>query len=214
MENYSILMADIVNSRRASQERLMYEFNSIVEYINSEFKETVLSPLTITLGDEFQGVISDFPNAIQLIPHIEEYIILKDFDITLRYVLNYGLIETKINREIAYGMLGEGLTEAREHLNKIKTSKHRIQILINHNAFLQETLNDLFKIYQNYIDQWSLKERPFLQEFIINNKNYKEVAESLNLNISSSWRRQKTLNIEEYFLVKKLITNLTKKLYV
>lgn len=214
MKNYSILMADIVNSRKSNQATVIYQLNSIVDYINLEFKSNILSPLTITLGDEFQGVITDFINALHLIFNIEEYIISNNFDIKLRYVLNYGLIETKINNDIAYGMLGEGFNVAREQLNKIKTSKHRVLILINDNTFLQETLNDLFKIFQNYIDEWKINDNPFLQEFIINNKNYKEVAESLNVNISSSWRRQKSLNIEEYLLVKKLIINLTNKLYV
>jgi len=213
MITYPILMADIINSRVSEPEKTIYQFNEIIDFINKKFKDDIISPLTITLGDEFQGITRNIQDAITIIFSIEEYIISHEYNLKLRYVLNIGKIETKINNDIAYGMLGEGLTKAREELNNLKTSKNRI-LIITDNIFYNQIINDLFKIYQNYIEQWKNKDIPYLREFIINKKNYREVAELLNLNISSSWRRVKTLNIDEYFTIKKLIINLTDKIYV
>ena len=61
--------------------------------------------MTITLGDEFQGVIDSTENAIKVIFEIEEEIINNNQDLKLRYVINKGKIDTPINKNIAYEML-------------------------------------------------------------------------------------------------------------
>jgi hypothetical protein len=69
-------MADIItSSNNAKQASLMKEFKQLVKKLNSTFSENVLSPLTITLGDEFQGVIKDISSAVTLIIFAEEQII-------------------------------------------------------------------------------------------------------------------------------------------
>jgi len=124
-----------------------------------------------------------------------------------------GNITTPINRNIAYEMLGEGLTTAREKLNNLKKSKNRFQLITTQNIEAQEIINQLFKLYENYIDNWKKSEFHIIKEFLMNHL-YQEVAENLDINISSAWRRQKSLNIDEYFITKNLILNLNKILYV
>lgn len=48
------------------------------------------------------------------------------------------------------------------------------------------------------------KDYEFVATFI-NSKDYKEVAEQFNLNISSGWHRKKNLKIRRYFTVKEII---------
>lgn len=210
---YPILMADIVDSRKYNSTVIIIEFKRIVSIINQRWKNEILSPLTITLGDEFQCIINTTENAIKIIFDIEEEIIKTNQNFKLRYVLNFGKIDTQINKDIAYEMLGEGLTVAREKLNSLKTSKNRFQIITNQNSSAQLIMNDLFKIYENFIDNWKISEYHIVKEFLLN-KPYQEVAEKLDINISSSWRRQKSLNIEEYSICKNLILKLNTLLYV
>jgi hypothetical protein len=117
---FPILMADIINSRRKNSSLLMQQFKDIVSSVNKVKSENLISPLTITLGDEFQGLTNTIENGIKTIFDIEEIILDKQYDFKLRYVLLYGQIDTEINTSIAYEMLGEGLTNARRDINSLK----------------------------------------------------------------------------------------------
>ena len=55
-----ILMADVVKSRDQEPVAMMQAFHSLVRDLNTSFGCRLLSPLTITLGDEFQGVPDSF----------------------------------------------------------------------------------------------------------------------------------------------------------
>lgn len=202
-------MADIVDSRKADQILLINEFKRIVNYINNRWEMSILSPLTITLGDEFQGVIKDMESCYKLVFDMEEFIIEHSLSIKLRYVMNYGIIETPINRDIAYEMLGDGLTQAREQLNKLKASSNRFMILSDKNEMNSAVISDLFLLYGSYIDSWKLNEYQMVSEFL-KDKDYKVVAKNLGMNKSSTWRRYKSLHIEEYKTTKDLILTLNR----
>lgn len=207
MNTYPILMADMLNSRKRDSALFISEFKQLVNVINRRWKKSILSPLTITLGDEFQGVLNTSENAIKIIFDIEEEIIKNNYDIKLRYVLNDGVIDTEINHKIAHAMLGKGLTDARESLSILKSTKHRFKIITNIKNQHLDIINDLFIIYENYVDNWKPNEYFIVKEFILN-KSYQEVAELLDMNVSSAWRRQRTLNIEEYNICKNTILKL------
>lgn len=202
-------MADIVDSRKANQSLLIDELRKVVHYINNKWRESIISPLTITLGDEFQGVIKDIESCYRLMFDMEEFILTNASGIKLRYVMNYGNIDTPINKNVAYEMLGDGLTLAREELNKLKSSSNRFRILSHKNKQATTVMNDLFLLYGSYVDSWKMKEYHIVTEFL-KNSDYKIVADKLNMNKSSTWRRYKTLYIEEYNTTKELILTLNK----
>lgn len=202
-------MADIVDSRKADQVLLINEFRSVVRSINNKWEASIISPLTITLGDEFQGVIKDMKSCYQLIFDMEEYIIANSLEIKLRYLVNYGSIDTPINKGIAYEMLGDGLTYAREQLNKLKSGANRFKIFSDKDDQSTAIINDLFLLYGSYVDSWKQNEYPIITEFL-KGKDYKTVANDLSMNKSSTWRRHKNLHIEEYNTTKGLILTLNK----
>lgn len=204
---YPILMADIVDSRKTNSSALINDFRKIVKYINTEWSDSILSPLTITLGDEFQSLMKDIESCYKVIFDIEEYIILNSLNLKIRYIVNYGEIDTPINKNIAYEMLGKGLTYAREQLNLLKSSQTRFKVSINKSLDTVDVMNNLFVIYGSYVDSWKMKDFGMVSEFIRHN-DYKIVADELNMNRSSTWRRYKTLKIEEYNLIKDTILTL------
>ena len=209
---YPILMADIIKSRKGNSQEILNDFKKLVGFINLNWVESIVSPLTITLGDEFQGVINTTQNAFQIMIAMEEEIIKNNYAIKLRYVLHVGEIDTQINRSSAYEMLGEGLTTARKSLNELKKSKNRFLVSSNKSSESLDIINDLFRLLESFIDSWKSKEYVFVNEFLLN-KSYQEIAENLNMNVSSSWRRKKSLNMEEYALCKKLILKINSKIY-
>ncbi|MEK8179541.1 SatD family protein [Flavobacterium buctense] len=206
---YAILMADILDSGEKDSNKLMLEFKSIVNYINENQRNNIISPLTITLGDEFQAIIDTVENAVNIIIEIEEFILSKGLSFKLRYVLNFGKVETQINRQIAYEMLGKGLTDARKELNNLKNSESRFLIKLKKEEWrVEKMLNDTFRIFQYFIDSWKINEYKIVSDFIIHD-DYKTIANKFEINRSTAWRRRKSLNIEEFETLKKIIYNIT-----
>lgn len=205
-----ILMADIIGSSNMQQKMLMVDFKSVVNVINRKAKQTIISPMTITLGDEFQGVIDDLQSALEIILMMEEEIISQQLNFKLRYVLVEGEIDTPINKKIAYEMLGSGLTEARNLLLASKKSNTRFEIQTENKA-KTAVINDAFSIYQSIIDNWQLEKDFQLITTFIQFKDYKLVAEKLNKDRSLMWRREKTLKMKEYLSIKNIIKYLAEK---
>jgi hypothetical protein len=179
--------------------------------LNNKYMLQILSPLTITLGDEFQGVFDKLDTAVKVIFDMEELIIKNNYDYKLRYVLNYGIIQTPINSNIAYEMLGEGLTVARSILNEKKKDNTRFTFNYNKNKN-QDIINDAFSIYQSFIDDWKSKDITAVSEFL-KYDNYRIVSEIINTDPSSAWRRKKSLKINEYNGIKKIIIHLINELH-
>ncbi|MFN8310157.1 MAG: SatD family protein [Chitinophagales bacterium] len=204
--NY-ILMADIVKSRALSGMKLQKEFRFQVEQINLQFRKELASPLTITLGDEFQGVLNGLNEALQVITTLEQSVALSKFPFQLRYVLYYGKIDTAINHQIAYGMLGDGLAKAREQLQLLKKEKRTRFYFHLPDRKLEELLANSFLIFQSVIDEWKTKDREVIAAFL-STSNYREAAAKCGRDSSLMWRREQTLHIREFKAIKNIITNL------
>jgi len=204
-----ILMADIIDSGKKDSQKLMSDFKSIVHSTNKKYFKFLKSPLTITLGDEFQGVIANVKTSLDIILYIEEELIRKKFNFKLRFVLLDGIIDTMINNKIAFEMLGPGLSEARERLSELKGSNHRFYISLD-NKYISDILNNSFLLLQILISHWKPeKDYETVYNFLKYN-DYKKVSEVLNKNRSLIWKRSKSLNIESYNALKNIIKTIPK----
>lgn len=197
-------MADVIGSRKADQMGILKDFKSITKRTNQLLDNQFLSPITITLGDEFQCIAADLAAALNIILSIEESIVKTQTALKLRYVLLEGLIETPINPKIAYGMLGSGLTAAREKLIGLKKKKQRFSANLK-NKPLEKAINNTFVGLQSIIDSWGLEKDYYVVAEFFENKDYKKVASDLNKERSLIWKREKSLKIEEYFALKEVI---------
>jgi len=202
-KEYIILMADIVRSSEADQAELMRDFSKLVRVVNKSRNMSILSPLTITLGDEFQGIIRGLVEAINIIQELEESLLDRGKIFKLRYVVVEGEVDTPINQEIAYGMLGEGLTRARKQVENLKKSHHRFHFDLKDNI-KAEALNHLYIAIQVIIDAWKPDQDYKLVSTFLKNEDYKEVALALNKDRSLMWRRNRTLKIDAYQALKEV----------
>ncbi len=203
MKHY-ILMADIIGSSAKDQKKLMQDFKLLAQDVNENFKQSIISPLTITLGDEFQCILNDLQTAIIIIISIEEYIIAKQLKFNLRYVLNYGLIETPINSIIAYEMLGKGLTDARSILENSKGENNRFFITID-NKLQNQLLTNTFVLLENIIENWNVEKDFEILSNFITYQDYKIVAKNIGKTRSQVWKREKSLNIKGYNAAKNIL---------
>lgn len=197
-----ILMADIIKSRNGEPKKLMAHFKKLVSEINISKRKGIVSPLTITLGDEFQGIVKNIETGVEIIFKIEELIIKECLELKLRYILHSGQIDTTINKKVAYEMLGPGLTAARSLLMNLKRDSARFTINTDHK--IDSYINKSLFLYQSIVDSWKKKDLKIVANFL-EFGDYKTVAEHANVDISSAWRRKKSLKITEYLYAKELI---------
>lgn len=207
---HTILMADVIDSGLKDQALLIHDFKSIVTRANEVFRKKILSPLTITLGDEFQGVPKSTGTALDILLYLEEELIHEKLNFKLRYVLVEGEIDTMINNSRAFEMLGPGLTDARLQLTNLKKSNHRFYIKIE-NKLLSETLNNNFFVLQSLIDSWNIEKDYTIVSNLIKYEDYKKVAEIINKNRSQVWKKEINLNFKSYQAIKNNI-RITKSL--
>lgn len=205
--SYHIIMADIISSRDIDKKNnFMGQFAQLTQKANDVFKDSILSPLTITLGDEFQGVVNNSKTLFELLFYLEEHIISKKYPFNLRYSMVHGVIDTKINEKIAYEMYGSGLTKAREALKTIKDGSDNYFIGIN--AEKDVPLKLCMKLYQSIKSNWKTSEYEVIAAFL-KNYDYKEVMKTgLYKTRSGAWKKRKSLQIEEYNIVKNLVYNI------
>lgn len=109
-------MGDLVHSTaHEDPNRLHQLFNRSVAEANRRFAGSIASPLTITLGDEFQGLSASLRRGFEL-NHFVRISLLQE-GVSTRLVLGLGAIETAVNPQNAWNMMGAGLSRARDKLN-------------------------------------------------------------------------------------------------
>jgi SatD family (SatD) len=200
-------MADIIGSSKRNGKALMADFKTAVAHINKIGKQHILSPATITLGDEFQGVVKNPHSALRVIFDMEKYLMSLRKPFRLRYVIHEGDIQTSLNKKTAYEMLGPGLTEARRQLTGMKSAKTRFKVSLSDKE-LTEKLNLMFVILQGIIGQWTPAQQKVVAAFL-ELGDYRKVAQRLNKDTTAIWRRKGSLMIEEFNSLKKLMLKAT-----
>ncbi len=199
-----ILMADIVGSSKRKGKALMADFKVAVAWINKMDRHHIASPLTITLGDEFQAVVKNADGALQIIFDLEQYLMRLKNPFKLRFIIHEGEIETRLNRKIAYEMLGPGLTQARDGLVALKSSRSRFKINLKDEAVSAKLTLGMI-IYQGIVDRWTPAQQKVVSAFWEELSDYKKVAKKLKRDPTVMWKRKRSLMIDEINSLKKLI---------
>ena len=202
MEHF-ILMSDIKYLGSNNQKGVSKELENVITVINKIHKKHFITTLDMVMTSEFQGITNSLQGSLEIIFDIEECIIENNLDFKLKHVLYHDTIETIQSKHSAYERLGFGLIDARERLQLIKKTDSRFLIATS-NEKTSLYLNNLFLIYEDYIDSWKKNDYEYVKAFL-NHMNYKEVAALFNMNVSSGWRREKSLKMKQYYTIKEMI---------
>lgn len=125
---FAVVMGDIVGSEtlRPSQ-KLSDQFDEAVKATNRQFHQLLASPLTITLGDEFQGLALTLSAAFQVVEHLRARLL--NSSINCRFVVGVVRLDSKLNVRVAWNMVGEGLKASRAKLgNKNDPNIYRFSL--------------------------------------------------------------------------------------
>jgi len=120
-----VLVADLVASRKIVERRGVQErLKACLRQLNSKKREGLVSPYTITLGDEFQAVFSTpdrlFRDALT--------VLIALYPVEVRFSFAIGEISTAINIKAALGMDGPAFHEARATIDRLKKTKNLFAI--------------------------------------------------------------------------------------
>ena len=207
MTHHYILMGDIMgSSKHEDLQKLRKDFIEIVSSCNKEFKQKIVSPYTVTLGDEFQGIAASLHAVLESIFYMEEKILLQELDFKVRYVAVYGEIETPINRLKAHTMMGAGLKRAREILTDKRRGEPRFRFELS-DTYTMNQLNRLFLVFDGLTERWKPRDGRLIMDMLAKPNN-EEVGILHGKNRTQIWKRRRHLLIEEYRALKESLLEL------
>lgn len=194
---YAAVMGDLVRSESATApEVLHHHFNRQIETANRENKDCLASPLTITLGDEFQGLVTSLTIAATLVRDLRLNL-LRD-GIECRFVIGLVEIRTPVNPDKAWNMMGPGLSRARDRLNeKSGTTHYRFSLP---EAPLIETLLDALGAGLTAIESgWTDRQRDDIAA-AIHNPSAKDIAKQRGVSIHNIYKIRSSGKYDAYRL--------------
>jgi|SRR5680860_569439 len=171
---YCAIIGDIVNSKKIpNRQEIQVLFASVLNGINMEFYNDIASNFTITLGDEFQGLISKPSLSYEIIKIIKQ----KMSPIELVFGVGIGEMKTAIRRDISIGSDGPAYHYARNMVEKAK--KKRPSIRYCSDTTSDELINGLLYFTESCINSRTVKQVEAVKLYH-ELKSQKEVAERLN----------------------------------
>lgn len=188
--NY-ILMGDIINSRKKDTVLLWQDFNEIIKKSNEEYNTFMLSPLEIKIGDEFQVIMKDINSTFSLLYYLNTYLMHKN--IKMRFVVGYGEIESAINKDSQNNMLGYGLTQTYEILNK-KKKKNRYRFYIQDNEKMTSMLNTIGNLLSEIETRITAKQYQYLYYKIVLKYTIEEIIDTMNVSRSNLYQIERRSN--------------------
>lgn len=120
---YCAVIGDINKSRSLQRRnKVQVKFKDAVAVINKEFSDEIASRFLVTLGDEFQGLLTDPSKSFQLVQRFRD---LMD-PVPFSFGIGIGALTTPLNTKEAIGMDGECFHRARSALVRAKKAKQEI----------------------------------------------------------------------------------------
>ncbi|WP_294345763.1 SatD family protein [uncultured Clostridium sp.] len=117
---YSVINMDIMNSRNIKdRESIQNDIKTYLTSISKKYQKILVAPITMTLGDEWQIVLSDISESYDIFKEIQVF--LKEKEIKCYGGLGIGSIDTSISSDTRE-MDGEAFAFAREALKIAKSS--------------------------------------------------------------------------------------------
>ncbi len=202
-------MGDIIRSSGYEASQVLREFLGLVASCNKTLEGGLLSPYTVTLGDEFQGVASSLRTVIESIFYMEETALREGLLFKIRYVAVLGQIDTPLNRLKAHAMMGAGLTKARNILTNRGRDERRFRFDLE-DTYLTDQLNRLFVVVDGLTERWDVGDALLILD-MLRNANNAAVGSLHGKNRSQIWKRRKHLLIEEYRALKETIMEMTQQ---
>ena len=177
MSTYIVVIGDIVESKDlkpAQRKKTQNQLEDVFHQLNRQSRQ-LLSPYTITLGDEFQAV---YRSADQLFHDIWAFT-AQIHPVKVRVAISVGEITTEINREQSLGMDGPAFHAARDRIEEMKSNDILLSLTTDDKSF-DRLVNSSLRILGGNLRTWN-KNRFTILKKRYENIEVKKIARELNL---------------------------------
>jgi hypothetical protein len=208
------IIGDIKGSKNIKDRSNVQEkLRTTLQEINHMYASDIASKFMITLGDEFQGLLSFGVNTMKILSEIEQSM----YPVKIRFGIGIGEITTKINPDMAIGADGPGYYKARSAIEYLKENEKRKQINVsdtridiegeNHETTMM--LNTILSLLTIIKSSWSERQREIIWDIMKTQDSQVNVAKRFNIQQPTV---QKMLASGKYYAYKEAIDTIGKAL--
>jgi hypothetical protein len=188
-----VLIGDVVNSKQISdRNRFQQKLNRVFTTINQQ-SEDILSPYTVTLGDEFQAVYGKSKTILTDMVNILSQL----YPANIRFSIGYDILSTPINEEAALGMDGPAFHLAREGLERLKKADYSIIQVYGTPFDNVKLINASLRLATSMMSSWK-KNTLFIFNEILNRNPVKEIAPKIGITERGVYKLINTHKLKEY----------------
>lgn len=180
---YCAIIGDIIDSRNMPRRDIIQDkLSAVLSNANGKYKEHTASSFTLTLGDEFQGLLYGAAGAFDII----EFIQRKMHPVRFRFGIGLGEISTAINPKMSIGADGPAFYKARDMINKIKSKENSLlsyepEIYFQSQICSDNLINAVALLYRQIERGWTQKQREYIDYYFDVTENQYAIAKRFNV---------------------------------
>jgi len=194
MDKYLVLIGDIKGSKNLlpdKRKEIQQKLNKLFEDINKQ-SSVLVSPFTITLGDEFQAV---YQKADDIFYH--SWLILSALHpVKVRFSYGVGTLSTPVNEEQAIGMDGPAFYAARKGMDQLKDNEYLYRFIFHkQEGPILNLINESLHLISVQIREWN-KNRMDILPMLKDGVEVKEIKFILGISETAIYKNRKTGSLE------------------
>lgn len=198
---YIAVIGDLVGSRLFQDRQGVQEkLRSLLHTINDEYQDDLASRFSLTLGDEFQGVLKRPDRLLKLLVRIKLHL----WPITVRFGVGIGEITTTIDPAASIGADGPAYHAARAMITEVKRAQTGKKALRLDTAIGQagaepfHALNAGLCLLHFVETDWTTRQREHIGDSLLGGLNQSEIALRRGVNQSTIQRSLDSAGYYEY----------------
>ncbi len=204
------VIGDIIKSKSIlDRYKFQQDLQSVLQQINQRHQASLASRLTITLGDEFQGLFKDSNRLL----HILDEISFALRPIRLRFGIGVSALTTELDPTMSIGADGPVYWKAREAIEFVHKNndygRANIHLSVKAPDDTVNLINQILKLTALQVSGWRDSQievyKIILEEEIMDPEeiNHQRIAEKLNILPSSLTRRFESSGIKRYMTARR-----------
>ena len=205
---YTVVMGDLMGSRgldaKGRHQAQLFLKSTLVQ-INENCKGATEAPFMISKGDEFQGVLKEPVNAMEIIYELERLL----FPLGFRFGMGIGIIH-KMGGKLPIEMDGPAFHRASASLITAKKKKKIILIQTGH-VLLDNLLNQSFTLIQAIKYRWNNNHYSYYWDYK-EMQSIKKMAEFRQITSQAVSEQVKKLHIKDIISSEKIINEALKEI--
>ncbi len=200
---YLVLIGDLIRSRDADDRAgLQQRLQDCLDTLNQQAGPALVSPYTLTLGDEFQAVRTGTTGLWTELLQIRRAVLPEQ----VRFSLGLGTLATSINPKQALGMDGPAFHIARDGMEALKHQSGQFALggLASHD---QRWANALLATIDHMTRKWRANRFDILH-LLLTGHSPADIAEALGLSVQAVYRNIRDGDLELIMELMQLLDSL------